>query len=43
MKEDLNDLIKILERAYEALYNEEYSDTKTLIYDAECVARFIRD
>jgi hypothetical protein len=43
MKEDIEIIIKKLERAQDLLYKQNYSEASTLIYEAQSMAQFVRD
>lgn len=43
MKEDLETIIKKLERAQDMMYSKNYSNAHALICEAQSVARFAKD
>jgi hypothetical protein len=43
MKAELNDIIKKLSYAQDLIHQGRVADANTAIYEAECLARFVRD
>jgi hypothetical protein len=43
MKENIESIIRALEKAQELIYKEKYSEANTVIYEAQALAQFIKN